>query len=140
MKVNYKTLQKKMPFRHYHVDALIELSRSAVLIAYKRGDEIFSSGDNDEKSAFLVTGRVRLVAADQRTEKLLITGSRESAYPLSRIKPRQYTGIADTHDTCIVWVHDKISRHIEQKYQLTFPDEREIYAKIITEWPSSVAG
>jgi signal-transduction protein with cAMP-binding, CBS, and nucleotidyltransferase domain len=116
MKATAKIIQRKKPFQHFTINALEELSRSSVVNCYKRGESIFNEGDNDRKSVFLLSGKISLCAADGRSPQIITPFQEKSALPLSSIKPRKYTAVAETHNTCVFWVHDLIVEHIRSKH------------------------
>lgn len=134
MKATAKIIQRKKPFQHFPLNALEELSRSSVLSCYERGSSIFREGDCDRKSAFLLTGKISLRAADGRSPQVITPFQEKSALPLSSIKPRKYTAIAETHNTCVFWVHDLIVEHIRSKYGI----DENIHPLILRELTSSL--
>ncbi|NTV93992.1 MAG: cyclic nucleotide-binding domain-containing protein [Thiobacillus sp.] len=81
------------------------LSRAAEAMTERRlaiGDILFRKGDNDTLAFFLLDGNVTL-RSDPGAQPLLIRGGSDSALvPLSRLKPRRYTAIADTPVTVAV--------------------------------------
>ena len=107
MPVKTKILQSKQPFKHLDTTTLEKLANIAKLKYYNRGDVILAAGQQDQKSAFLVYGKVDIRAADGRT-RTVRHDQKEAGLALCNIKPRKHTVTADSHNTCIVWIKDRV--------------------------------
>lgn len=114
MPINNKILKRKQPFSHLDNEALDALARSAVITYHNKGDIIFAAGDNDDKSAFLVLGEVLLRSIDGRVQKVHFLDE-ESSHSLANVKPRRYTAIAKSHDTCLLWIQNQILELVMNK-------------------------
>jgi HD-like signal output (HDOD) protein len=74
-------------------DQLLLLVSRARLIQKASGQELFHIGDHDKEDIFLLKGSVRLLAADGREYSIQANSSR-GRVPLTRLRPRQHTAIA----------------------------------------------
>lgn len=111
MDVSTKILKSKAPFSGLPVDVLTKLAKTAKIKAYTKGATVFSSGATDTKEAFLVYGKVRLESMDGKVTHLKQLDLK-ARHALSAMKPRKYTAIAETHDTCILWIHSRIIENL----------------------------
>jgi len=132
MAVDPKIFRKIEQFRNFHPATLEELSKTALVADCKKGETIFSVGDCDEKEVFLVYGSVRLHSTDNHTI-IINQNDPEAKFGLSSIKPRRYTAIADSYNTCVMYIHDKILSYLIKKnkeqhqygiYSEIIPDRR----------------
>ena len=120
-----RILRAKTQFSHFRENTLAEISHSASIKSYLKGAQIATLGDIDEKLAFLLYGKVLLVSADGH--RLLINHSDSKAkYSIGSLKPRQYTVTAESYDTCILWIHERILKHIMIKNNELYRDDEYI--------------
>ena len=107
MEVSAKILKGKVPFTELSLGVLEKLAKTAKIKVYKKDDIIFSRGATDKKEAFLVYGNIRLESVDGKITQLKQLDAK-ARHALSTMKPRQYTAIAETHDTCVLWLQSRI--------------------------------
>jgi len=117
MKATPHLLKSKIPFNCVHEEVLTELCKSSVMQFYRRGEVIFDYGSNDNKTAYLAIGKVKLVAPDGRNPQILYSHEKKAAQPLTTIKPRLFSAIAESSDTCVIWLHERIIEHVLKKYR-----------------------
>lgn len=114
MPINSKILKRKQPFSHLDNEALDALARSAVISYHSKGEIIFTAGDDDDKCAFLVLGQVLLRSIDGRVQNVHFL-DQEASNCLANVKPRRYTAIAKSHDTCLLWIRSQMLEHVMNK-------------------------
>lgn len=107
MDVSAKILKSKEPFTELPMDVLDKLAKTARIKVYNKDAAIFTSGATDSKEAYLVYGKIRLESLDGKISHLRQVDAK-ARHALSTMKPRQYTAIAETHDTCILWLQSRI--------------------------------
>lgn len=103
MAIDMKILQSKDPFADLPGEYLAKISDSATITEYRKGEQIFRVGDDDEREAYLVWGEVRLTAEDQRVSSLRHDHDR-SRFALAKLKPRRFAAQAARSGTAILWV------------------------------------
>ena len=114
MPISPKVLKTKEPFKHFHQHTVEDLAKTVLGVDCKKGERIFSIGDVDEREVYLLSGSVRLDSVDNKTIHIN-QNDPEAVYGLSAIKPRKYSAIADSYNTCVLYVHDKILNYLIKK-------------------------
>jgi len=87
-------------------EAFERLKTETEFIVYKKDQKIFSIGDKDEDSLFLLEGEIKLISKDGKHSKIS-TDNTQSLYALAALKPRLFTAHA-TKGTLIAKVKTKI--------------------------------
>ncbi len=82
----------------HNLAVLVQDARQEQLVA---GTHLFSQGDEDGDSVYLISGEVTLSASDHHQPRHIVGGTPSARYPLSQIKPRLYSGIAITPVTIL---------------------------------------
>ena len=65
------------------------------------GTHLFTQGDTDGLSIYLLSGEVMLTTSDLGRPRNIIGGTQSSRFPLSQLKPRQYSCLAITPVTIL---------------------------------------
>jgi CRP-like cAMP-binding protein len=73
----------------------LTLAESVDIQIAQAGTKLFRAGDTDDIDFFLVSGELKLIAEDGRSHILRAT-SDAARHPVSRLRPRRYTAVADT--------------------------------------------
>lgn len=87
-------------------EAFERLKTETQFVIYKKDQRIFSIGDNDEDSLFLLEGEIKLVSSDGKHSKIS-TNNKQSLYALAALKPRLFSARA-TEGTLIAKIKTKI--------------------------------
>jgi rhodanese-related sulfurtransferase len=86
--------------------AFERLKTETEFIIYKKDQRIFSIGDNDEDSLFLLEGEIKLVSKDGKYSTIS-TDNTQSLYAIAALKPRLFSALA-TKGTLIAKIKTKI--------------------------------
>jgi len=73
-----------------------QLAANSVLEQFDAGDVIFEEGSQDGTSYYVLEGEVALTSKRTGASRTVTGGSDEAVYPLANLKPRQFTGKANT--------------------------------------------
>ncbi len=87
-------LDRFIPLADLSGDALAQAASLAGSVALEPGQVLFRKGAEDGRSFYLLAGELALDAEDESTPLLVKAGGETARHPLSRLKPRVYTGIA----------------------------------------------
>lgn len=88
-------LEQFVPMSALSQQSMDELGKCLEVLKYTSGQTLFKKGDNDKWLYYLLEGQVSLV--DEGRAPLLIDAADEdSRYALARLKPRRYTGVANS--------------------------------------------
>lgn len=88
-------LEQFVPMSALSQQSMDELGKCLEVLKYTSGQMLFKKGDNDKWLYYLLEGQVSLV--DEGRAPLLIDAADEdSRYALARLKPRRYTGVANS--------------------------------------------
>jgi len=66
-----------------------------------KGAKLFSQGDDDDFSIYLLSGEVVLSTDPPTRERHIVAGTQIARYALAQLKPRQFTGLAVTPVTTL---------------------------------------
>jgi len=94
--MNPELLQNLIPLNSLNSQAIKLLAEEAKPEHLHAGITLFVQGDNDIHTIYLLSGEVTLSAADASRTLLIIGGTESARYPLAQLKPRKYTGLAQT--------------------------------------------
>jgi HD-like signal output (HDOD) protein len=83
------------PFEHFTEDELALVAMRSEVGRSRKGEHLFSLGDRDPWIYCLLEGELRLVAEDGRTVRV-VAGTKPAQRPVAQLKPRKYSGIAET--------------------------------------------
>ena len=89
-------LARFIPLADLSGDALAQATSLAGSVALEPEQVLFRKGTEDERSFYLLAGEVALDAEDGSAPLVVKAGGETARHPLSRLKPRTYTGIART--------------------------------------------
>lgn len=101
------------PLRALDSEAQLELLLSARLESVADQDVLFHFHDSDTCEYFLLSGQVRLVAADGRIHRVE-AGTAIAQQPLARLRPRQFTGVVEEAAALLVVDRQLLARLQEQ--------------------------
>ncbi len=101
MDLDLNKFRTLIPINALYEDNLLYLAEHARVERYLQGEQIFSIGDNDPDTIFLMSGEVRLMSADG-DEILVSAGSDRGLHALASRKPRRYKGEAISQSATIV--------------------------------------
>ncbi len=87
-------LDRFIPLSGLSGDALAQAASQAGSIALEPGQVLFRKGAEDGRSFYLLAGELALDAEDDSPPLLVKAGGETARHPLSRLKPRVYTGVA----------------------------------------------
>jgi len=103
-------LAKFIPLSGLSGDALAQATTLAGSIALEPEQVLFRKGTEDARSFYLLSGEVALDAEDDSPPLLVKAGSETARHPISRLKPRVYTGIARTPCKLASFADDDLDR------------------------------
>ncbi|HSC75415.1 MAG TPA: HDOD domain-containing protein, partial [Pseudomonadales bacterium] len=110
------------PLRTLDDEALAELLPLARLESYSDQKCLFQLSDNDNCEYFLLSGELKLVAADGRVHRVA-ADSPVAQQPLARLRPRHYSAVVELSATLLVVDRDLLARlqeHMQRRVQLRY--------------------
>ncbi|MFQ5995496.1 MAG: cyclic nucleotide-binding domain-containing protein [Acidiferrobacterales bacterium] len=87
-----------------------ELAAEASISNVPKGKVLFKHGATDNDTIYLLSGEIELIPAESRHGRTIIGGSEQARYPLSQLKPRQFTGKTKTTATIASVASDLLDR------------------------------
>lgn len=117
-------LAQLVPFNGLSEEALQLAVQQARLPRLEQGQTLFSRGEEDRESYYLLAGEVALDAEEGDTPPLIIrAGSDAARHPLARLKPRLYTCVARTPCELLAYSDDAldalVARDQATSYEVT---------------------
>lgn len=94
--INRKLIDRLEPLCHFDEGAIEEVKDKASLVEVVEGKRIFSHGDDDDWTYYLLKGRVRLAFPDG-TEKVVASSDPDMNTPFAAKRPRDATARAATN-------------------------------------------
>lgn len=91
MDLDLNKFRTLIPVNALYEDNLLYLAEQTHVERYLQGEQVFSIGDNDPDSLFLMSGEICLTSADGE-EILVSAGSDRGLHALASRKPRRYKG------------------------------------------------
>src|SRR6478735_6305065 len=110
------------PLRTLDEEALAELMPLARREMYEDQDCLFQLSDSDKYEYFLLSGELKLVAADGRVHRVA-ADTPVAQQPLARLRPRHYSAVVESSATMLVVDRDLLARlqqHMQQRVQLRY--------------------
>lgn len=107
------------PLRTLDDEALAELMPQARLEMHDDQDCLFQLSDSDGCEYFLLSGALKLMAADGRIHRVA-ADSPVAQQPLARLRPRHYSAVVESNATMLVVDRDLLTRlqeHMQQRVQ-----------------------
>lgn len=77
-----------------HVESLFAETE---ILQYEKGAVLFEEGDNDGDAIYLLQGTVELASRQNKSHRVVESGTESARYALAQLKPRQHTGTAATN-------------------------------------------
>ncbi len=117
-------LSQFVPFNGLSEEALHLAVQGGRALHLDSGQTLFSRGEEDHESYYLLTGEVALDSGSEEAPPLIIrSGSDAARHPLARLKPRNYTCVARTPCDLIVYADDAldslVARDQATSYEVT---------------------
>lgn len=117
-------LSQLVPFNGLSAEALELAVQQGRVISVEKGRTLFSRGQDDRESFYLLKGEVALDAGGADAPPLIIqAGSDAARHPLARLKPRHYTCVARTPCELAVYADDDldslVARDQATSYEVT---------------------
>lgn len=103
MELDLNKFRTLIPINALYENSLMQLARQARTVKLSKGETVFSQGDEDPDSVFLLTGTIELIST-QGEEIEISAGSNSSSYALAADTPRKYTAIVTSDTATVVWV------------------------------------
>ena len=122
MALSLETLKEFPLFSALPEDQLLLIVSRAREVQKSSGQELFRLGDRDEEEIFLLKGSVRLLAADGR-EYSIQANTPRGRVPLTRLRPRQHTAIAQgtvDYFSLPIAIIDDLAKHVEEEMQVAY--------------------
>lgn len=124
--IDPSAFRELVPFDTLNPESLSQALAQMTVRSVAPGQVLFRRGDRDEQAVYLVSGRVKLEAADQERE--VTGGTAQARHPLSNLKPRQFTARAVSEsvvaitdsailDRYLAW--DQMAKGPEPAYEVT---------------------
>jgi CRP-like cAMP-binding protein len=73
-----------------------ELTANTLIETLSAGTRLFTQGDRDWQTIYLLTGEVTLSSTDDVNVRTVVGGTDAARYALAQLNPRQFTGVAKT--------------------------------------------
>jgi len=122
MEIDLNKFRTLIPINALYENSLMQLARQARTVKLSKGETIFSQGDEDSDSVFLLTGTIELIST-QGEEMEISSGSNSSSYALAADTPRKYTAIATSDTATVVWVDRILLERLLAWGESTLPEE-----------------
>jgi hypothetical protein len=110
------------PLRSLDDEALMELLTLARLESYAEREYLFHLSDCDNSEYFLLSGDLKLVAADGRVHRVF-ADSPVAQQPLARLRPRHYSAVVEAPATLLVVDRDvlvRLQEHMQRRVQMRY--------------------
>lgn len=101
-------LSQCVPFNGLSEEALEMAARQAATRQLEAGQTLFSRGDHDAASYYLLDGEVSLDAGDDAPPLIIRADSETARHPLAHLKPRLYTCVARGPCTLVEFADDAL--------------------------------
>lgn len=100
------------------------LAEQTTIEQFPAGSKLFSQGDVDGDSIYLLSGEVALSTGDAHRERHIVGGTGSARYPLAQLKPRKHNGHALTPVTIVRIDSQQIDRllswdQVNSSYEVT---------------------
>lgn len=107
-----KQLAQCVPFNGLSEEALQLAQQQARVLHLEKGQTLFTRGDDDRLSFYLLAGEVALETGEDAAPLVIRAGSDTARHPLSRLKPRRYTCVARGPCDVVEFSDDALDRLI----------------------------
>jgi CRP-like cAMP-binding protein len=118
MSVNAGDLANLYPLDKLRAENLEQLAREAISEEVGRGAVLFSAGDTDDDTIFLLAGRVRGVYADGK-KKDIDASTLQGRYALGDLQPRRFTATVSSLTATLVRIDRRYLEKIQTWDQLS---------------------
>ena len=89
------SIRQLIPINELPHDVQNDIINNAELVTVKRKQLVFSQGDRDNYSFYLLEGEVEL-EANKQIHNAIAAGTDRARYPMAQLQPRQFSGKAKT--------------------------------------------
>ncbi len=103
MELDLNKFRTLIPINALYENSLMQLARHARTKRLSKGETIFSQGDNDQDSVFLLSGTIKLISSEGE-EIEIAAGSNAASYALAADIPRRHNAIVTSDTASVVWV------------------------------------
>ena len=110
MPIDAQRLAKLYPLDSLRPENLEQLAKEAEASEHRRGDVLFTAGDTDDHTMYLLDGVVKGTYPDGKV-KVSDAASLQGRYPLGDLQPRRFTAIVDSKAATVA----RIDRRFAEK-------------------------
>ena len=110
MPIDAERLAKLYPLDSLRPENLEQLAKEAEASEHRRGDVLFTAGDTDDHTMYLLDGVVKGTYPDGKV-KVSDAASLQGRYPLGDLQPRRFTAIVDSKTATVA----RIDRRFAEK-------------------------
>ncbi len=122
MELDLERFRRLVPLSTLHEESLGALASAAQLQRYSAGDRLFSIGDEDRDTVYLLAGEV--VLKDRNGYSYGIqAGHAQGRFPLANIKPRQFGAYVTSADAQVVRIDGQLLEKLVAWDHLTAPPD-----------------
>lgn len=94
-------LKSLIPINSLTANHFNELAANTAIEKLPAGSRLFSQGDRDSQTLYLLSGEVSLSSSDIAHVRTVVGGTEAARYALAQLSPRQFTGIAKSPVTIV---------------------------------------
>ncbi len=91
--IKREQLTRLVPIGSFGGEAFKQVIDQVTVERLAQGHRLFSKGDKDDETYYLLDGKIALQSGDQ-TDQIVTSGSEQARYALANLKPRHYGAVA----------------------------------------------
>jgi CRP-like cAMP-binding protein/rhodanese-related sulfurtransferase len=104
MDLDLNKFRTLVPINALYENSLMQLAKQARVEKLEKGDTIFSQGDHDQHSVYLMSGSIKL-SSTESGEIEINAGTKQASYAMSASIPRKHDAIVTSETASLVWVN-----------------------------------
>ncbi len=104
MELDLNKFRTLVPISALYENNLMQLAKQARLEKLSKGDKLFSQGDQDQYSVYLVSGSIKLTSTENG-EIEITAGTNQASYALSSAVPRRHNAFVTSETASVVWIN-----------------------------------
>ncbi len=107
MKIDLDNFSRLVPIDSLKSNYQNELAHFAQVKELSRGEALFRQGDTDKSVFYLQSGAIELTS-NRTIAQVIVAGSEEARYALSKQRPRRFTGTVQTKKAVVLQVSSRL--------------------------------
>ena len=104
MELDLNKFRTLVPINALYENNLMQLAKQARLEKLSKGDKIFSQGDQDQNSVYLMSGSIKLTSTENN-EMEITAGANQASYAISAYTPRRHDAFVASETANVVWIN-----------------------------------